>query len=106
MGERAGQLGVPGALPKGGRWVAEPWGAARRGGLWQRGRAGGAVRVHVRGSARGEWSPSGGRGGQGRGRGGARTPSSTGFPEAAARPPAGGRQPPYPEPENLGLRGR
>lgn len=67
---------------------------------------GGAVRGHVRGSAPGEWSRSGGRGRQGRGRGGARTPSSTGLLEAAARLPAGGRQPPYPEPENLGLRGR
>lgn len=91
------------------RWCRALGGCAAPGSVAARARApgrGGAVRGHVRGSAPGEGSWSGGRGGQGRGRGGARTPSSTGLLEAAARPPAGGRQPAYPERENLGLRGR
>lgn len=53
-----------------------------------------------------EWSRGGGRGEQGRGRGGARTPSSAGLLEVAARPPAGGHRWLYPEPGNARLRGR
>lgn len=108
-GELAGQFGVPGALPRDVRGWRALAGCAAPGSAAARARA--PVRGELsEGTCAGARSGSGpaaagGRGGQRRSRGGARTPSSVGLLEVAARPRVGGRQALYPEPRNLGLLG-